>query len=89
MRIIHRYLGFFLAGIMAVYALSGMVLIFRDTEFFIQERHVVKQIKQNAEPEEIGQMLGLRSLTVEREENGVLYFESGRYDQKQGKPIMW
>ena len=30
MRIFHRYLGFFLAGIMAVYALSGIVLIFRD-----------------------------------------------------------
>lgn len=33
MRIIHRYLGFFLAGIMAVYALSGIIMIFRDTDF--------------------------------------------------------
>ena len=33
MRIYHRYLGFFLAGIMAVYAISGIVLIFRDTDF--------------------------------------------------------
>ena len=36
MRIIHRYLGFFLAGIMAVYALSGIVLILRDTDFLKQ-----------------------------------------------------
>jgi uncharacterized iron-regulated membrane protein len=28
MRIYHRYLGFFLAGIMAVYAVSGVVMIF-------------------------------------------------------------
>ncbi len=28
MRLIHRYLGFFLAGIMAVYALSGIIMIF-------------------------------------------------------------
>lgn len=33
MRVYHRYLGFFLAGIMAVYAISGVVLIFRDTDF--------------------------------------------------------
>ena len=33
MRILHRYLGFFLAGIMAVYALSCTVMIFRDTDF--------------------------------------------------------
>jgi len=38
MRIYHRYLGFFLAGIMAIYALSGIVLIFRDTNFLKQER---------------------------------------------------
>ncbi|MFT6416491.1 MAG: putative iron-regulated membrane protein, partial [Dokdonia sp.] len=34
MRIFHRYLGFFLAGIMAVYAISGIVLIFRDADTF-------------------------------------------------------
>ena len=27
MRVYHRYLGFFLAGIMSVYAISGIVLI--------------------------------------------------------------
>ncbi|MGB5405007.1 hypothetical protein [Robiginitalea sp.] len=30
-RVIHRYLGYFLAGIMAMYALSGIVMIFRET----------------------------------------------------------
>ena len=29
----HRWLGFFLAGIMAVYAISGILLIFRPTDF--------------------------------------------------------
>jgi uncharacterized iron-regulated membrane protein len=33
MRIFHRYLGFFLAGIMATYSISGIILIFRETEF--------------------------------------------------------
>ena len=42
-RIIHRYLGFFLAGIMTVYALSGVVLIFRDTDLFKIEKQQEKK----------------------------------------------
>ena len=34
MRVYHRYLGFFLAGIMFMYALSGITLTFRDKEYF-------------------------------------------------------
>ena len=37
-RVWHRYLGFFLAGIMAVYAVSGVVMIFRNTDFLKQEK---------------------------------------------------
>jgi uncharacterized iron-regulated membrane protein len=37
MRLYHRYLGYFLAGIMAMYAISGITLIFRDTDFLTQK----------------------------------------------------
>ena len=40
MRIYHRYLVFFLAGIMAVYAVSGVVMIFHDTDFLKREMQV-------------------------------------------------
>ena len=33
MRLGHRYVGFFMVGIMLVYSLSGMLLVFRDTDF--------------------------------------------------------
>ena len=56
MRILHRYLGYFLAGIMAVYALSGIVMIFRDTNFLKQQKQITKQVKPNAEPDELGQI---------------------------------
>ena len=36
-RVLHRYLGFFLAGIMMIYAVSGITLIFRNTDTFKQE----------------------------------------------------
>lgn len=84
MRIIHRYLGFFLAGIMAVYALSGMVLIFRDTRFLKREKQVEKQIKVNADANELGQLIGLRQLKVKKQEGSLIYFENGTYDKSTG-----
>lgn len=85
MRVIHRYLGFFLAGIMAVYALSGMVLIFRDTDFLKREKQIVQMIKPNASEKEIGEMLRMRQFKVDRTEGDLLYFRDGTYNKSTGK----
>ena len=85
MRVIHRYLGFFLVGIMAVYATSGTVMIFRDTDFLKQEKEIVKQISPNAEGEEIGQQLGIRGFKIEKEEGNIISFENGTYDKSTGE----
>lgn len=84
MRVVHRYLGFFLAGIMAVYALSGIILIFRDTDFLKREYAKENQIKPNAGKEELGQLIGLKRLKVDREENGIYYFKNGTYNSSSG-----
>ena len=44
MRIYHRYLGFFLAGIMAIYSISGIIMIFRDTDFLKKENQKVLNV---------------------------------------------
>jgi len=75
MRLVHRYLGFFLAGIMAIYALSGIVMIFRDTDFLKEETMVTKQIEPNTRGSEIGRMLGIKGFKIEKEEGNVVYFE--------------
>lgn len=85
MRIIHRYLGFFLAGIMAVYALSGIIMIFRDTDFLKQEIHLEKKVKPEASKEELGQLLGLRRLKVEKEEGETYFFKEGTYNKTTGE----
>ncbi|MEQ8477060.1 hypothetical protein [Fulvivirga sp.] len=85
MRVIHRYLGFFLAGIMAVYSLSGIVLIFRDTDFLKQEKVITKSIEKNVSGEEIGQKLGVRNFSIEKEEGNLVYFGNGTYDKSTGE----
>ncbi|WP_369752852.1 hypothetical protein AB3G34_14375 [Flavobacterium sp. WC2409] len=84
MRIVHRYLGFFLAGIMAVYSLSGLVLIFRDTSFLKQQKQIVKIVKTNASGEDLGRMLEIRGFKPDREEGDVVYFKDGTYNKKTG-----
>ena len=84
MRVIHRYLGFFLVGIMAVYAMSGIVLIFRDTDFLKNEKQITKQVKANVQPEELGKLLQMKDLKIDKEEGNILFFKNGTYDKSTG-----
>lgn len=84
MRVLHRYLGFFLAGIMAVYAISGIVLIFRDTDFLKSEHTEEIMIEPNVKNENIGKALDLRRYNFEREEGDMVYFKNGDYNKKTG-----
>lgn len=84
MRIIHRYLGFFLAGIMIVYALSGIVLTFRNTDYLKKEIHLEKTLPRNITAEDLGKALGKGRFRVDKEDGGLVYFEGGTYNKKTG-----
>ncbi|WP_298480083.1 PepSY domain-containing protein [uncultured Maribacter sp.] len=82
-RIVHRYLGFFLAGIMAVYALSGILMVFRQTDFLKSEVVVEEQFKPNLSEEALRSKFR-KGVKVEKIENGVFYFKNGNYNQETG-----
>jgi hypothetical protein len=84
MRLYHRYLGFFLAGIMAVYSISGIVLIFRDTEFLKNEKQVEKQLQPNMKYEDVGKELRIRDFKIKSESGNVVTFAQGTYDKQSG-----
>ena len=83
-RVTHRYLGFFLAGIMSVYAISGIALIFRDTDFLKKEKHIKRHFKPNISKSELGQILKIKKIRIEKEENGLYYFKEGTYNKNTG-----
>jgi hypothetical protein len=87
MRIYHRYLGFFLAGIMAVYAISGVLLIFRDTDFLKSEKTIKETLPPDFEIENLGKALHIREFKIEKEENNILYFKQGTFNKKTGEAI--
>ena len=83
MRIIHRYLGFFLIGIMIVYSLSGVVLVFRDTDFLKNETAVEKTLKPNLGEKELGSALKIKRFKVIKEEGDLTLFKDGEYIKPQ------
>jgi len=85
MRATHRYLGFTLAGIMAIYAISGIALIFRDSDTFKQKKVVTKTITVNVEAKDLGKLLKIRKLKIEKEDSGNIYFENGIYNKETGE----
>ncbi|WP_343033475.1 hypothetical protein [Maribacter luteus] len=84
MRIVHRYLGFFLAGIMAVYAFSGIILIFRDTDFLKSEQTVEKKLGPELSSEQLGKALHMRNLKISKKEGDIQYFNNGTYNNVTG-----
>lgn len=85
MRVYHRYLGFFLSGIMAIYALSGIIMIFRNTDAFKVESHVEKTIEPGLDLEGLKQALRIRRFRTEEMTETTITFESGDYNRVTGQ----
>ena len=81
----HRYLGFFLAGIMAVYAISGIVLTFRNTDYMKSEVQVNRTLETNLEGEALGRALQRRGFKADRTEGNLVYFDGGSYNKTTGE----
>ncbi|OYU67641.1 MAG: hypothetical protein CFE22_03910 [Cytophagaceae bacterium BCCC1] len=83
MRTYHRYLGFFLAGIMAVYAISGIIMVFRNTDSLKNIVKIEKTVEPNLKAEQLGPILKMK-VNVEKEENGIIFFKGGQYNVQTG-----
>lgn len=85
MRILHRYLGYFTAGIMAVYAISGVLLIYRDTNFLKKEKKYEVVLKPNMEDKELAKEIRMRNVEFTEEKGDLRIFEDGTYNIKTGE----
>jgi hypothetical protein len=84
-RIIHRYLGFYLVGIIAVYAISGITLIFRKGDTFKKSVTENIQLAPQLEIESLANQLKINDLNIKNIEGDVYYFDQGQYNIKSGK----
>jgi|GEM_PF-2158310 hypothetical protein len=82
---IHRYLGFFLAGILFIYALSGIVLIFRDSDLFTVEEKTEVTIPSGMPLSDLGKALEIKRFQIDHIEGDIVYFKEGTYNQSTRK----
>ncbi|MBU2549753.1 MAG: PepSY domain-containing protein [Proteobacteria bacterium] len=85
MRTWHRYIGFFVVGLTVVYSISGVLLIFRDTDFLMSETHVQEKLAPNMSAIELGMTLHTRTFKVLNETDKVLRFDKGTYNKVTGE----
>ena len=86
-RLIHRYLGFYLVGIMAVYAISGIAMIFRNDDTFKILENTETTIAVNLDEKTLGEVLEIKGLSILKQEGSLLFFEDGTYNQATGETI--
>ncbi len=84
MRSLHRNIGFFVVGLIIIFSINGIVLIYRNTEFLKKEKFVEKTLDPNLEASELGKVLYLRNFKVLKEEEEMVYFQDGTYNKVTG-----
>lgn len=78
MRVLHRDIGFLVVGLTVVYALSGIVLVYRNTDFMKSVTHVEMTVAPHLLPEDLGRQLHLRHLDVTSVVGDEIRFKDGR-----------
>lgn len=84
MRAWHRDIGFFVIGLMTVYALSGILLIYRNTDFLNVEKQIERQLETGLSTNALQQELKLKNMSPIRTENNFIFFPNGSYDTQSG-----
>jgi hypothetical protein len=84
MRFLHNNIGFLIAGLVIIYSLSGILQIYRDTNFLKHEVVNEKKLPLNLQPAQLSDALRMRNFTVEKTEGGIIYFKDGTYNLSTG-----
>jgi len=90
MRILHRDIGFLMIGLTLAFSLSGILLVYRQTDFLKSDTVVTRTVSGGLAAEEIGKTLRLRKIKVSSDDGRYVLFDSdpsvrdGKYDRETG-----
>lgn len=84
MRALHRDVGFLLIGLTIVYCLSGIILVFRNTDFLKSAETIETTISAGLTGDQVGEALRLRHLRVTAEDEETIRFDDGVYNKQTG-----
>lgn len=85
MRALHRDVGFFVIGIAVIYSLSGLLLVYRDTDLLKKEQIIEKTLAPNLSASDLEQQLHIRGLKIEKTDGNIVSFSNGTYNNQTGE----
>lgn len=85
MRSLHRDLGYFVVGLVVIYSLSGIILIYRDTGFMKHDVLIEKKLEPALSGLQLNDALRLKGFSVKTETDRQILFNTGCYDKQTGQ----
>lgn len=85
MRDLHNKVGYIIVSLVIIYALSGIVQTYRDTDFLKHEINNEKVIDAHLDAEKLGKAIKQKELKIEKTEGAVQYFKGGNYNSETGE----
>lgn len=86
-RILHRNLGFFILGFVLIYSITGIILIYRDTDFMKHEKTIKADLPAGTKPEDLGLALRLRDFKLINTEGDFIFFRGGSFNTATGEAM--
>lgn len=84
MRKLHRDAGYFIVGLVFIYALSGITLVYRDTNFMKFDVKKEAKLAPDLTEADLGRALFIRDFKIVKTENDIITFENGTYNKSTG-----
>ena len=72
---------------MAVYAISGIAMIFRNDDTFKILENTETTLAVNLDEKTLGEVMEIKGLSILKQEGSLLFFEDGTYNQATGETI--
>ena len=83
-RALHRDIGFFTIGLVVIYAISGILLIYRDTGLLKTTKQIDKIVPKNIPAQGLSRMLH-KEVRVIKNEGDLVIFQGGTYNKATGQ----
>src|SRR5664279_3981675 len=84
MRFLHNNIGFFIVGLVVIYSLSGIIQIYRDTDFLKHDVYNEKKLAPKLPAPQLKEVLRYRDFTIDKTEGNIVYFKNGTYNSVTG-----
>ncbi|MEG1580937.1 MAG: hypothetical protein RR386_06715 [Bacteroidaceae bacterium] len=85
MRVAHRDVGFLTLGLVIIYSLSGVLLIYRRTDVLKTTTMIEKTLKPGLTAEALNEELKLKNFKTTEENENTIFFAEGKYNKETGK----